>query len=110
LIAAGLVGVILALLIPSVIELWYTIGSLFIPSLIFLIVGSYYEKFEISRRIAIVEMITAIIVGMLWMILRDNELLASSFYEIEPMIVGLISAFLIHMVGMQRRGRHKSAP
>jgi len=109
LVAAGIFAFILALVIPSVIQLWYTIGSLLIPSLIFLIVGSYYEKFQIGKEFAMLEMFAAVLIGLTWMILRDNNLLTSSFSEIEPMIVGLLTALIIHLVGVKIRGRELSA-
>lgn len=109
LVAASIFALILALIIPSVIELWYTIGSLLIPSLIFLIVGSYYKSFEIGKEIALLEMFVAIIAGLLWMILRDNHLFNAALSEIEPMIVGLLAALIIHLVGIKFRGREVSA-
>lgn len=104
LVIASILGLILALLIPSVIELWYTIGSLLIPSLIFLIVGSYYEKFEVDKKMALIEILMAFLVGLVWMVMRDNNILSGELVEIEPMIVGLFSALLIHLMGMKFRG------
>ncbi|HEX9741047.1 MAG TPA: sodium:solute symporter family protein, partial [Ignavibacteriaceae bacterium] len=40
---SGLFAVVLAYTIPSVIEIWYTIGSLCIPSIILPVISSYYS-------------------------------------------------------------------
>lgn len=104
LVVSGGVAILLAIAIPSVIVIWYTIGSLLIPSLIFLIIGSYYEKFSVSKRVAITEMITAFAVSSIWMYLRDSSIISGWVSEIEPMIIGLISAMLIHLMGMKQRG------
>ncbi|MDZ7763339.1 MAG: sodium:solute symporter family protein [Melioribacteraceae bacterium] len=76
LVVSGGVAILLAILIPSVIEIWYTIGSLLIPSLIFLIIGSYYEKFSVSKKFAITEIITAFTVSSIWMFLRDSSIIS----------------------------------
>ena len=104
LIVSGGVAILLAILIPSVIEIWYTIGSLLIPSLIFLIIGSYYEKFSVSKKFAITEIITAFTVSSIWMFLKDSSIISGWVIEIEPMIIGVISAMLIHLLGMKKRG------
>lgn len=104
LVVSGGVAILLAILIPSVIEIWYTIGSLLIPSLIFLIIGSYYENFSVSKFYAITEMITAFTVSSIWMFLRDSSIISGWVIEIEPMIIGVISAMLIHLLGMKKRG------
>lgn len=104
LVVSGGVAILLAILIPSVIEIWYTIGSLLIPSLIFLIIGSYYENFSVSKFYAITEMITAFTVSSIWMFLRDSSIISGWVIEIEPMIIGVISAMLIHLLGVKKRG------
>ncbi|KUG25984.1 putative sodium-solute symporter [hydrocarbon metagenome] len=100
---SGFIGIIIALIIPSVIELWYTIGSLLIPAIILLIIGSYYSKYEVNNSIAKYEMIFAVISGLFWMILRDNSLLTNLLIEIEPMIVGLLTAVIIHSYGIWKK-------
>lgn len=110
LILTGIFAIVLAISIPSVIEIWYTIGSLLIPSLILLIVGSYYDQFLIEKDYAIAEIILAFSASTIWMILRDSNLFVQSWLnEIEPMIVGMITAVIIHLIGIKQRGELKSA-
>src|SRR5690625_7503315 len=45
---SALIGIRLILLYPSVIDLWYIIGSVFIPGLLFPVLGIYIERFRIS--------------------------------------------------------------
>ena len=49
LIISGSIAIILAYLIPSVIEIWYTIGSLFIPGIILPVISAYYPKRKCCR-------------------------------------------------------------
>ena len=110
LVLTGIFAITLAISIPSVIEIWYTIGSLLIPSLILLIIGSYYDNFLIDRKFAIIEMLLAFVVSATWMVLRDNNLFVQSWLsEIEPMIVGMMTAIIIHLIGIKQRGELESA-
>lgn len=99
LILSGALSIIIAYLIPSVVEIWYTIGSLFIPSIIFAVVSSYYLKFRISQRTMIFEMIGSVIVSVLWFVIRDFYV-SGIWKEIEPMLVGLTFAVTIHIYGL----------
>ncbi len=99
LIVSGLLSIVIAFLIPSVVEIWYTIGSLFIPSIILAVISAYYLRFKISNRILIVEMIGSIMVSVLWLLIRDFYLVGF-WKEIEPMLIGLAFAIIIHSIGL----------
>lgn len=99
LIISGLISIVIAYFIPSVVEIWYTIGSLFIPAIILPVISAYYEKIKISSSLIILEMIGSIIVSILWLILK-SKFIEGVLSEIEPMIVGLTFAVGIHMAGL----------
>ena len=46
LIISGIISVFMAYFIPSVIEIWYTIGSIFIPGIILPVISSYYQNLK----------------------------------------------------------------
>jgi SSS family solute:Na+ symporter len=94
LIAAGAFAVLTAYLIPSVIDIWYTIGSVCIPAIILPVLSAYYPKIKVERRIIIAEMLAALIISSTWYFLRKD--FSGIVREIEPMIIGLLCAFLIH--------------
>ncbi len=99
LLISGLLSVLLAYFIPSVIEIWYTIGSIFIPGIIIPVVSSYYNKFKINEKVILIEMISSVAGGFTWFLIRGN--LSNSFLiEIEPMIVGLSISIVIHTIGL----------
>ena len=104
LIISGIVSIMIAFTIPSVIEIWYTIGSLCIPAIILPVVGSYYEKLRIDKNTAFAEMLTAVIISTAWYFLRDRFGHIAIISEIEPMLVGLFFASVIHLYGMAKRG------
>ena len=103
LLVSSIISVLLAYFIDSVIELWYTIGSLCIPGIILLVISSYYERFQISRFTALLEMICSVLVSITWLILRPNFVHISLIKDIEPMLVGLFCALIIHSAGLKRR-------
>lgn len=100
LIASVLVSILLAYYVPSVIGLWYNIGSLCIPGIIFLVIGAYYNKFAVAPKFAIAEIICGVILSASWMILRDAYLKDSSLYVVEPMITGLTGALFLRIMGI----------
>ena len=99
LIISGILSVLLAYLIPSVIEIWYTIGSICIPGIILPVVSSYYTKLKIDAKLILLEMIVSVTAGLIWFFIRDY--LANSYLiEIEPMLVGLAASIMIHAIGL----------
>lgn len=101
LIITALLAIILANYFQSVIAIWYTIGSLCIPSLIFPIFSSYFEKYRINQKIVLIELVSGFTASLIWFILKENLFLPHSLLFIEPMIVGLIINSVIHLVGIK---------
>lgn len=100
LIISGVIAILLAYFIPSVIQIWYTIGSLFIPGIILPVVSAYYQKLQVSKKIILIEMIAAFITSTLWYFLRSEFSEVLILKEVEPMLVGLFVTFLVHMIGL----------
>jgi SSS family solute:Na+ symporter len=96
LIISGLLAILLAYLIPSVIEIWYTIGSLFIPAIILPGISAYYPKLRIDNKFILIEMIAAFGCSTVWYFLRNSIASVPVINDIEPMLVGMFFAFLIH--------------
>jgi SSS family solute:Na+ symporter len=100
LIISGIIAILLAYFIPSVIEIWYTIGSLFIPGIILPVVSAYYPKLRVDKKIIVAEMIAAFSVSTGWYFFRSGFASLSIISEIEPMLVGLIFSVGIHFIGL----------
>jgi len=97
-IISGLISILIAYLIPSVVEIWYTIGSLFIPGIILPVVSAYYPKLRISPHFILSEIVIAVCLSTMWMEYRKTQ--SGLISEVEPMIVGLFVAIVIHLIGM----------
>ena len=96
LIISGIIAVILAYSIPSVIEIWYTIGSMFIPGIILPVVSAYYPQLRVANKTILVEMIAAVLSSITWYFLRANFSNIWLINDVEPMLVGLFFAVIIH--------------
>ncbi len=103
LLISGILAIILALLIPSVIEIWYTIGSLFIPAIILPVISAYYPKIRIENKFVLIEMISAITLSSIWFFIRSNFDTVPIINELEPMLVGMVAALLIHSFSLAFR-------
>lgn len=102
LIISGLLSILLAYLIPSVIKIWYTLGSLCIPAVIIAVISSYYPKFKIAKNIMIIEIMTVVTLSSSWYFIRESGFITGFAIEIEPMIIGLFTGGLIHTYGLLR--------
>jgi len=99
------ISIIIAYFFESVVELWYTIGSMCIPGLILLVISSYYQKFKISKNIALIEMLIAVASSVGWLFMRNNYLKNEFLSQVEPMIIGLVAAIIIHIYGITSKVR-----
>lgn len=100
-IVSGVISIIIGFTIPSVVEIWYTIGSLFIPGIILPVISAYYPTLRISSNLIVIEIVLAISVGSVWLGYRNS--LTGFISEIEPMIIGLFAAIITHSIGLIRK-------
>jgi len=103
LIVTGILSTVLALTIPSVITLWYLIGSIAIPGILYPVLGAYIRRFRLQESLVLFQMIGAPLAGLIWHILRVNAQLAESILVIEPMIVGLVFSTAVQIVGIIKK-------
>jgi SSS family solute:Na+ symporter len=102
LIVSAVLAIILVLLIPSVIKLWYTLGSLFIPALLLPLLGTYFEKIRISNSMTLASMVGGFVISFtafLWGEFHQLESYAQYLWGIEPFFPGLIFSVLVYIWG-----------
>ncbi len=87
----SVLSIIIALLIPSVVQIWYLIGSLTIPALLIGVVSSYFEVLRIDKRWIFSAMIVSFLFSFIWIIFNLGY--------IEPMYPGLLSGLAIYLTG-----------
>mgnify|MGYP001583856353 CR=1 FL=1 len=99
-------SICIALLIPSVIEIWYTIGTVIIPGLLIPLMASYFERWKISARFAFLSMLCGWLVSLGWMIAGLHT--QTAFLNIEPLYPGLAVSFFFWMLGRITQRRNAS--
>lgn len=100
LVITGLISIVLVLLIPSVIDLWYTIGTLFIPALLFPLLSTYFSRRMISGTGAFLSSLSGFLIAAAWYgagMLSSQSGAPQYPLGIEPLYPGLIVSGLIYL-------------
>ena len=105
---SGFISILICMIIPSVVQIWYTLGSLFIPGVILAVISAYYEKIRVSNKLMTAEIIIGISISSFWLLIRDY-FSGTLLFEVEPMLVGLIAVLIIHIYGLIRVKTHNQA-
>lgn len=102
LVISALFSIILALVVPSVVRIWYAIGTAIVPGLLVPLMASYFNPLHIPPRHAFWAMFLGCGLSTLWLICGQVLLVdgAHSYWlGIEPMYPGLAISILIWIVG-----------
>jgi solute:Na+ symporter, SSS family len=102
LVVTGVVSVLLCLVVPSVIGLWYTIGTVIIPGLLVPLVTAYFDRLRVAPRYAFASMVLGWLVSTLWLAAGWSRQLGSAEnypLGIEPMFPGVLVSFAVWGAG-----------
>lgn len=102
---SALFGIALIVIYPSVINLWYVIGSVMIPGLLIPVLGIYLKPFALREKWIVPLMTVSITVSLAWLVLGtiySNEPYAYKFLGIEPFYPGLAVSVVIWLLGKGR--------
>jgi hypothetical protein len=91
----------LALLVPSVVSIWYTVGTTVIPGLLVPVLAAYFERLKIPAGYAFAAMLLGWITsaGSLVYGWRDADAVPAYWWGLEPMIPGLAVSVLVWTAG-----------
>jgi SSS family solute:Na+ symporter len=85
--------IVITTLLPSVIDMWYTIGTIFLPGVIAIIISCYYPKFSLNTNDASKTIYLSIIVAIIWYLIKIYFIKS----DIEPMLIGLLVPFAFYI-------------
>jgi SSS family solute:Na+ symporter len=110
---AGLVGALalsipMAAFVPSVIGLWYTVGTVTIPGLIVPVLFSYSSRWKLSPRRALTAMAGGWLAATGWWIGGLASAGGGTLLGIEPIYPGLAAGLLAALPGLTRRERSRT--
>ena len=99
---SSILAIVLALAVPSVIKLWYVIGTTLVPGLLVPLVTSYFDRLRADARTAFFAMLGGWLTSLLWMLagwqLQYGS--AESYpFGIEPMFPGLFVSVAVWLWG-----------
>jgi SSS family solute:Na+ symporter len=97
-------SVLIALVIPSVITIWYTIGTVIIPGLLVPLVSGYFDSLRIPSRYAFLAMLLGWLTSLVWMAAGFHDWTTWTYpLAIEPMYPGLAVSMALWAIGRSRR-------
>ncbi|MEX2600817.1 MAG: sodium:solute symporter family protein [Balneolaceae bacterium] len=105
---SAVLGILLTILYPSVIDLWYILGSVLIPGLLLPVLGIYLPACRLRKPWLILTLTGATGLSLLWLILGTLYQTAEysyAFLGMEPFYPGLFLSLIFWIIG-----REKSSP
>jgi SSS family solute:Na+ symporter len=97
LIAAAVFSIVLARLVPSVVDLWYAVGGAVIPGLLLPMLGVYFPRWRVGGRWAAAASLSGFLASLAWVVAARR--LGAPPLGLEPPFPGLALSALIWLVG-----------
>ena len=107
---SAILGVALLMWFPSVVNLWYVIGSVCVPGLLIPVLGLYIPFFSMNRPWVLASLIGGTTGSLTWLLLGvvADQSEGVSYLGLEPFYPGLAVALLVFMVGRRQIPRQVS--
>ena len=102
---AAILGILLIVVYPSVIDIWYVIGSVMIPGILLPVLGIYIRLFTLKEGWVIPTMVVCIGISLVWLILGtifSTEAYSYTFLGLEPFSPGLFASILFWLFGRDK--------
>jgi SSS family solute:Na+ symporter len=102
-VASGFIGYLLAISVPSVVELWYTLGMVLVPGLLLPILVTFHPRLMLSDVKALIICLAGVGTAGIWLLSpRLVQWLggAADHYPLglQPMLPGLIISFILVII------------
>ncbi|UCH11521.1 MAG: sodium:solute symporter family protein [Fidelibacterota bacterium] len=102
-VASGLIGYLLAISLPSVVELWYTLGMVLVPGLLLPILVTFHSRLMMSDLKALLVSFAGVGTAGFWLLSpRLVQWLGGSATDyplgLQPMLPGLIVTVILVMI------------
>ena len=107
----ALISIAISLLLPSVIEIWYDLGTVFVPGLLIPLVTSYFPRLQIHRRFIFLSMTFGWSTSLFWLVLGfllGSPTDPSYLFNIQPMYPGLVLSAMFYFIGFARKTKEIS--
>jgi SSS family solute:Na+ symporter len=110
LILTGVLGILLAIAIPSAIDLIYKTSSIAVPALIIPLTVSYTKKYYLARKHSLLIMILTILITLFWTLSNEYSVkFGLEFlyftHNFEPMMPGIIMSVFLGILFVKKRSK-----
>ena len=102
LVLSAIFSIALALSVPSVVKIWYAIGTAIVPGLLVPLMASYFEPLNIPPRFGFWAMLAGWLLSTIWLVSGQLSMVDGNpmyWFGIEPMYPGLIASVAIWSAG-----------
>ncbi|MDH7516413.1 MAG: hypothetical protein QHI48_11140, partial [Bacteroidota bacterium] len=107
------VSIAAAIVFPSVVQLWYVIGTLFIPALLLPLLSTYQERMRLPPSATLLSMglgFSLSFCSFLWGAFHGGAGSPRYLFGIEPMYLGLAGSAFPYIVHLWKRREPKGSP
>jgi SSS family solute:Na+ symporter len=104
---AAVIGIMLIMIYPSVVDLWYVIGTVIIPGLLLPVLGIYVPAFKIPKNQIFYYMVICSGISLTWLVLGTmypDTPGGYTYLGMEPFYPGLAVAVLWKLTSHLGRG------
>jgi len=104
---AAIIGIMLIMIYPSVVDLWYVIGTVIIPGLLLPVLGIYVPAFKIPKNQIFYYMVICSGISLIWLVLGTmypDTPGGYTYLGMEPFYPGLAVAVLWKLTSHLGRG------
>lgn len=109
----AIISIAISLMIPSVIQIWYDLGTVFIPGLLIPLVTSYFDKLRIRSSYIFLSMMFGWTISLFWLltgIVGNGTINPQYLFHIQPMYPGLFLSVIFYVIGFWRKSEAKLSP
>ena len=110
LLISAVLSLLLAYTIPSVVNIWYTVGTLVVPALLIGVVSAYFDKLKVASKFIFLAMISSFFVSLISFVLGSLHKESLYPFGLEPMYPGLIIGMIIYLIGYSQKSQMRTEP
>ncbi len=110
LVITATLSILIAILLPSVIRIWYVIGTLFIPPMLLPVLSVYFPGIAPGKKWIVANLLLGFLLPFAWLIVSvvnsPSPTTLSNFLGVQPMFPGLAVSVLLFGFGKMLSGNH----
>ena len=96
-----IIAILISYLIPSVIGIWYSFGSVLIPALLIPVVSTYFPRYRLQGNHTLWLMLSAFTISSVLLIIgyyNGSQLEPIYLFGVEPIFPGLVVSFMLFFI------------